>query len=229
MEQTLIKLRRALEEGYDIQRKRNAYRTPAIPKAGDPDYKSFEHSMGEHYRQNHRPQDFTEWTDNLAALFSTARLNFGRFKHIVDSGVDLDTDSYAKAFKRQLDELDKIANDTDYLKTYVLLPSHPEVTFEGHRLVQGYQFHNFNQSNPHTISLLTVLWEDRKIENEDGKVLRTGKTTPLAQIYKNLNLNHNSFDLTVRAIHAAALRKKIDLKIRYPKQQVQLVVIQDSM
>lgn len=229
MDQTLLKLRRVLEKGYEVQRKRNAYRTPHIPKAGDPDYKSFEHSMGEHYRQNHHPQDFTEWTNDLANLFTTYRLNFGRFKHITDSGVDPDTDSYAKAFKRQLDELDKITNDTEHFRTYLLLPAHPEITFEDRRLTQGYQFHNFNQSNPHIVSILTLLWEDRRIENEDGKVLRAGKPAALARIYKDLRLNHDSFDLTVRAIHAATHRKKIDLKIRYPKQQVQLVAIQDSM
>lgn len=229
MEQSLLKLRRALEEGYDIQRKRNAYKTPSIPKAEDPEYKSFSHSMGENYRQNHRPQDFTNWASELDATFTTLRLNFGRFRHMTEANVDPSSDSYAKAFKRQLDELDKIVNDAKYFTTYQMLPAHPKINFEGRELSQGYNSHTFNQSNKYVIPLLSLLWESRQIETEDGRILHAGQPMKLNRIYKDLGLSHDSFDLTVRAIHAATHRKNIDLKIRYPKQEAVLIATQDSM
>lgn len=229
MEQSLLKLRRALEKGYDIQRKRNAYKTPPIPKAKDPEYKSFSHSMGENYRQNHRPQDFTNWASELDTTFTGLHLNFGRFRHITEANTDSYSDSHAKAFKRQLDELDKIVNDAKYFETYHMLPAHPVINFEGQELSQGYYSHKFNQSNKYVIPLLSLLWKSRQIETEDGRILRAGQPIKLASIYKDLGLNHDNFDLTVRAIHAAAHRKSINLKIRYPKQEVALVATQDSM
>jgi len=215
--------------GYDIQRERNAYKTPPIPKAEDPGYKSFTHSMGENYRQNHRPQDFTDWASELDTTFAALQLNFGRFRHITEANVDPSSDSYTKAFKRQLDELDKIVNDSKYFKTYQMLPAHPVINLEGRELSQGYNSHTFNQSNKYVIPLLSLLWENRQIETEDGQILRAGQPMKLARIYKELGLNHDNFELTVRAIHAATHRKSIDLKIRYPKQKVVLVATQDSM
>ena len=229
MEQSLLKLRRALEEGYAIQRKRNAYKTPHIPKFEDPEYKSFSHSLGEHYRQNHRPLDFTNWASKLDDTFTALRLNFGRFRHITEANVDPSVDSYAKAFKRQLDELDKIVNDPKYFGTYQLLAAHPPINFEGRDLSQGARSHTFNQSNKYVVPLLSLLWGSRRIETEDGQTLQAGRPLKLAKIYKDLGLSHDSFDLTVRAIHAATHRKNIDLKIRYPKQEVVLVATQDSM
>lgn len=229
MEQSLLKLRRALEKGYDIQRKRNAYKTPSIPKAEDPDYKSFGHSISENHRQNYKPQDFTNWASELDVTFSELKLNFGRFRHLTESDVDPSLDSYAKAFKRQLNELDKIVNEPKHFATYQMLPAYPPVTLEGRELSQGYYSHTFNRSNKHIVPLISFLWERRRIETENGKLLQEGQPTTLARIYKELGLNHDSFDLTVRAIHAAAHRKNIELKIRYPKQQVILVATQDSM
>lgn len=229
MEQSLLKLRRALEKGYDIQRKRNAYKTPSIPKAEDPDYKSFGHSVAENHRQNHRPQDFTEWASELDATFTALRLNFGRFRHLTEADIDPSSDSHAKAFKRHLNELDKIVNEPKHFATYQMLPAHPPIILEGRELSQGYHSHIFNQSNKNIIPLISFLWEHRRIETEDGQILHAGQPTTLPRIYKDLGLNHDSFDLTARAIHAAAHRKNIDLKIRYPKQQVILVATQDSM
>lgn len=229
MDQTLRNLKRVLEEGYAIQRKRNAYRTPPIPKADDPGYKSFGDSLGENYRQNDHSEDFTDWTEGLEKLFLIQGLDFGRFKHIVDSESDRESDSFAKAFKRQLNELDKIVNVPNHFNTYVMLPAHPPITFEQRQITQGYHLHKFNQSNKHTIPLLSLLWENRRIETEDGVMLRKGEPVALAKIYKDLNIAHDIFDLTVRAINTATFRKNIDLKVRYPKQQAQLVAIQDSM
>lgn len=185
--------------------------------------------MGEEFRQNSQPQDFTNWTDKLEELFSINHLNFGRFRHRTESGIEPDSDSYAKAFKRQLSELDKITNNSEYFSTYLLLPTHPAITFEDRRITQGYHFHVFNQSNPYTATLLALLWKHRKIETEDGRQLRAGKPIPLIQIYKELNLTHERFDLTVRAIHAATHRKDIDLKIKYPEHHALLVLVQDSV
>jgi len=229
VDQSLTKLKRALEDGYVIQRKRNAYRTPPIPKFEDPGYKSFADSMGEYYRQNHNPEDFTMWAIGLEELFSTQGLNFGRFKHIADSESDRGSDSYAKAFKRQLNELDKIVNTPEYFDTYVMLPAHPPIIFEEQKITQGYRFHKFNQSNKHTIPLLSLLWDSRQIETEDGNVLLMGEPVAIKKIYESLGITHDTFDLTVRAINTATFRKGIDLKVRYPKQQVQIVAIQDSM
>jgi hypothetical protein len=180
MEQSLLKLRRALEEGYDIQRKRNAYTTPSIPKAEDPEYKSFSHSLAEDYRQNQRTHDFTDWASRVDDIFTELRLNFGRFRHMTEANVDPSSDSYAKAFKRQLDELDKIVYDPEYFKTYQLLPDHPPIIFEGRELSQGYHSHTFNQSNKYVVPLLSLLWENRRIETEAGQILQTGQPLKLA-------------------------------------------------
>lgn len=229
MEQTIAKLRRVLEDGYRIQSQRNIYRTPNIPTTEDPDYKSFSHSMGEHIRQNINPSDFTNWTAELEQTFIDENLNFGRFRHRTESHTERGRDSHAKSFKRRLDELDKIVNDLDHFKPYVLSSNHHIITFDGDEVRKGAMVHRFNQSNPKTLALFRQLWDDRRIVTPDGKELVAGSPIDLQEIYPITGLQHDSFEDSVRAIHRAMKNKGIDLKIRYPKQKLIMIVTQDSM
>lgn len=229
MEQTLARLRRVLEDGYRLQNKRNLYRTPNIPTTEDPDYKSFSHSMGEHIRQNINPSDFTNWATELEQTFADENLNFGRFRHRTESHTEKNRDSHAKSFKRQLDELDKIVNDPSYFRSYILSSSHPAITFDGDEVRKSAAVHKFNQSNPRTLALFCLLWDSRRIITPDGRELVAGDTTELQEIYAATGLQHDSFENAVRAIHRAMKYKDIGLKIKYPKQKVLMIVIQDSM
>jgi len=229
MDQTLVKLRRVLEEGYRLQSKRNIYQTPSIPTTEDPDYKSFGHSMGEHIRQNINPSDFTNWTTELEQVFTDENLSFGRFRHHTESHIEKNRDSHAKSFKRQLDELDKIVNDSSYSKPYILSSTHPAVTFDGDEVRKAAAVHRFNQSNPRTLALFRMLWNNRRVVTPEGNELVAGDTTELEEIYTTIGLQHDSFENTVRAIHRVMNYKDIDLKIKYPKQKVVMVVTQDSV
>lgn len=227
MNQTNLELRRVLEEGYQLQYKWKAYRSPFIPKVEDPEFHSFGQSMAEHLRQNGLPKDdLIVWAQKLEETFADQRLNFGRFKHITESNSDSERDSLTKIFKRQLDELDKILNIPGHIDSYRLILSYPEVQFENKTISQGYGKHSFR--DPLYIALINNLWEKREIKNMKGEILKNGKPISRRELFERLKIDQQRFTDIVRGIHVEMKRKSINLKIKYPNK-VLIVVKQDSM
>lgn len=226
-QRAVLHLRKILEDGYELQEKRNAYNTPPIPRNDDPAYKSQRESFNEAVRQNWGQNEYENWAFDLSEAFKAEKLNFRRFRHRTEASNEPRKNiSNAAYLKKMLDELDLIVNDTKYFDTYTLVPKHPAVIFDEGVLSQGYNEHPFRDDKYR--QLLEMLWEGRRILDENDNVLKNERPTSKEKIYKELNIDHERFKDIVRGIHAEMKRKSIDLKVKFPKDAF-ILVVQDSV
>lgn len=222
----LSRLEDVLNSGLILLNERNLYTTPEIPKADEPGYRSFSHSIGEHMHQNGLPKDFENITGAISTIFIEEHLNYKKFLLKISPPNDNLRDSSAKQLKRQLDELDRIVYEQKYIESYVRKNIEYPIEFKDNVVYQGYRDHKFR--DPLHAKVIEFLWKNRRILDKDGVVLSDGTSVSREAMLKYLDLEWDRFTDVLRAIHRSMKRKDILLHIAYPNQ-IQLVTTQEFM
>ena len=218
------RLKNLLNSGLSLVDRRNLYTTPEIPKADEPGYRSFSHSMSEHMHQNGLPKDFESITKSITAIFKEEHLNHERFLLKTSPPNDNLRDSSAKQLKRQLYELDRIVHEPKYIESYVRKNLEYPVEFKDLVVHQGYKDHKFR--DPIHAQVINFLWDTRQIVTKEGAVISKGSPTSRDDLLQNLDIDWGRFTDIARGIHQSMKRKEILLHIAYP-DHVQLIATQE--
>jgi hypothetical protein len=225
---SVIELQVILENGYELIKSNKLFRTPRIPRSWEEGFtdKSFMHAAHQGWNQ----YEYSNWEQKLIKAFDNANLSYHRFlRKTQDFDASRHSALPAAIFKRKVDELDHIVHSEKVFSSYSLPQGFPEVVLRDNVLIQGKNAHPFNEEQ--AVKLVRLLWEERRVVNPKGDVLKDEAPITREEVYINLKIKHPRFQTIVRNIHTAMKRKQIHLEVRYPKSQnsVFIEVVQDFM
>lgn len=219
-------LKKLLQAGYKLQEEKNAFQIHRVSRSWEPGFTNKSFSDYLRFGANGHI-DYKTFTNSINDMFTKFGLNLTKFVSRTETiNSKIEPDSPAGLLTRQLRELENITTESKIFESFILPVTHERVEFIDGVVRQGFAQHKFRE-NKHR-ALIRNLWDMRRIETPNGKLLRKDTPTKRDNIYKKLEVDHDRFKDIVRAIKIEMKRKNIDLDIKFPKDVV-LIVTQDSM
>lgn len=213
-----------LEKGYAIAEENSLFGIrKKIPKNHELDFNENEDNFGHYIRYSVNSSIYENWIEHAVETFRGLGLQESKLiVKINDFDPSVESNLPAQKFIRALEEIEKIAENPDYINSYLKLNSLPPVKFHGGTLSQGVYSHRFQGLYADAISFL---WDGREIQNQEHKVVRAANPKKQSMLEQKAGIKQSQLDNFAKALRQIQRKKNIHIQLKYPRNSSSVFLV----